>query len=63
MRFVEERLAETMESDKRWSLAGKTALVTGGTRGIGLVSICFVLVYALINKHVDILKIRLLHVY
>ncbi|KAG5377294.1 hypothetical protein IGI04_041890 [Brassica rapa subsp. trilocularis] len=24
-----------MESDKRWSLAGKTALVTGGTRGIG----------------------------
>ncbi|WZZ23033.1 hypothetical protein YC2023_124420 [Brassica napus] len=35
VRFVEERLAETMESDKRWSLAGKTALVTGGTRGIG----------------------------
>ncbi|EOA23095.1 hypothetical protein CARUB_v10003882mg [Capsella rubella] len=24
-----------METDKRWSLAGKTALVTGGTRGIG----------------------------
>lgn len=22
-------------NDKRWSLAGKTALVTGGTRGIG----------------------------
>ncbi|CAN6874729.1 unnamed protein product [Brassica oleracea] len=24
-----------MESDRRWSLAGKAALVTGGTRGIG----------------------------
>jgi NAD(P)-dependent dehydrogenase (short-subunit alcohol dehydrogenase family) len=24
-----------METDKRWSLAGKTALVTGGTRGLG----------------------------
>ncbi|XP_010452516.1 PREDICTED: tropinone reductase homolog At5g06060-like isoform X1 [Camelina sativa] len=24
-----------METDKRWSLAGKTALLTGGTRGIG----------------------------
>lgn len=25
--------------DKRWSLVGTTALVTGGTRGIGLVYI------------------------
>lgn len=30
-----------MESDGRWSLAGKAALVTGGTRGIGLASPLF----------------------
>lgn len=30
-----------METDKRWSLAGKTALVTGGTRGIGFISLPF----------------------
>jgi Tropinone reductase 1 len=33
-------MAETKLSsfkDKRWSLQGMTALVTGGTRGIGLV--------------------------
>ncbi|KAH0861477.1 hypothetical protein HID58_089738 [Brassica napus] len=33
--FTVNGFSYTMESDKRWSLAGKTALVTGGTRGIG----------------------------
>jgi len=34
----------TMETDKRWSLAGKTALVTGGTRGIGFVAPLFCII-------------------
>uniref|UniRef100_A0A453HTH4 Uncharacterized protein n=1 Tax=Aegilops tauschii subsp. strangulata TaxID=200361 RepID=A0A453HTH4_AEGTS len=31
---------ETMS--KRWNLAGMTALVTGGTKGIGYVQLCFI---------------------
>lgn len=30
--------AETNVGDRRWSLKGMTALVTGGTRGIGFVT-------------------------
>lgn len=33
--------AEPLFGDKKWSLRGMTALVTGGTRGIGLVIVTF----------------------
>jgi len=43
--WLEAKMAEPKQSgikDNRWSLHGKTALVTGGTRGIGFViSSCF----------------------
>lgn len=38
-RFREENMASSVVL-QRWSLEGKTALVTGGTRGIGYASVC-----------------------
>jgi hypothetical protein len=32
--------ADSRGKDGRWSLEGTTALVTGGTKGIGFVSLC-----------------------
>ena len=32
------------ENNKRWSLEGMTALVTGGTRGIGYVTIFYFII-------------------
>jgi len=34
-RFVKMSQQENSSRDKRWSLQGMTALVTGGTKGLG----------------------------
>jgi hypothetical protein len=40
---------DNLKKDGRWSLEGTTALVTGGTKGIGFFSFCSLLYWLLFS--------------